>query len=67
MMLNAEFCQTNPYERDNLAAALPALLVLRQQVLQFEDGLGAAAARAILAYCHDREWSDRGARLDIDG
>src|SRR5258708_29609839 len=66
-MVKAELCETKAHECDDSAASLPALLVLGQQVLQFEDGIRIAAARTILPDCQNREWSDRGASLGIDG
>jgi hypothetical protein len=46
-MVKAELCETKANECDDPAASLPALLVLGQQVLQFENGIGIAVARAI--------------------
>jgi hypothetical protein len=66
VMLKAELGQPNTHECDDPAAALSACLVLRQQVLQFEDSIGIAAARAKFADRQERERSDHGARFDID-
>jgi hypothetical protein len=65
-MLKTELGQTNLYERDNPAAALPAPLVIRQQILQFESALRFTATGAILPDCHHRERSDDSARVGID-